>query len=269
METIPVTQVDFTAVLPRFLSLYVMSFLTPRDLSSAAQVSWHWRILAEQVGLKSSIADFYQCAVDECLPVWPVSAQDCLWAGRCVRRGWFLPYTPGEREYGAWKNHYISCVSTLDWLTPREVAERYGTLDRRSTGPTEEQEERGIRQMIRDKLQDEKSEWKEVGGSEYHPSVLMSLMFSGLSLRTRRAWGSYTKPEGATGGSTQTGRPSSGLTFSSWPSFSRPPKTVGSPSLDKLTTSEAVSPTKVQATSLSRSVSANLHVFPDFYDTVS
>uniref|UniRef100_A0A3Q3XN01 DH domain-containing protein n=1 Tax=Mola mola TaxID=94237 RepID=A0A3Q3XN01_MOLML len=145
METIPVTQVDFTAVLPRFLSLYVMSFLTPRDLSSAAQVSWHWRILAEQ---------------------------DCLWAGRCVRR--------------VWKNHYISCVSTLDWLTPREVAERYGTLDRRSTGPTEEQEERGIRQMIRDKLQDEKSEWKEVGGSEYHPSVLMSLMFSGLSLRTRR-----------------------------------------------------------------------------------
>lgn len=50
METLPVTQVDLTAVLPRFLSLYVMSFLSPRDLCSAAQVSWHWRMLSEQVG---------------------------------------------------------------------------------------------------------------------------------------------------------------------------------------------------------------------------
>ncbi len=49
IETVPVTRVDFTALLPRFLSLYVMSFLTPRDLCSAAQVSWHWRVLAEQV----------------------------------------------------------------------------------------------------------------------------------------------------------------------------------------------------------------------------
>lgn len=49
IETVPVTQLDFTVVLPRFLSLYVMSFLSPRDLCSAAQVSWHWRVLAEQV----------------------------------------------------------------------------------------------------------------------------------------------------------------------------------------------------------------------------
>lgn len=94
----------------------------------------------------------------------PLSSQDCLWAGRCIRRGWFLPYTPGEREFGAWKNHYVSCVSTLDWLTPREAAEQYGTLNQQSTGVTEEEEEsrkeRRIRQMIRDKLQEEKSEWK-------------------------------------------------------------------------------------------------------------
>ncbi|XP_037617513.1 epithelial cell-transforming sequence 2 oncogene-like [Sebastes umbrosus] len=186
IKTVPVTQVDFTSVLPRFLSLYVMSFLSPRDLCSAAQVSWHWRVLAEQ---------------------------DCLWAGRCITRGWFLPYAPGEREYGAWKNHYVSCISTLDWLTPREAAEQYGTLNQQSTGTTEDEEERGkermIRQMIRDKLQEEKRQ----------------------SLRTRRAWGSYTKPEGARGGSTQTGRPSSGITFSSWPSLSWPPRTVASPSL--------------------------------------
>ncbi|XP_028427223.1 epithelial cell-transforming sequence 2 oncogene-like [Perca flavescens] len=186
IETVPVTQVDFTAVLPRFLSLYVMSFLSPRDLCSAAQVSWHWRVLAEQ---------------------------DCLWAGRCITRGWFLPYSPGERESGAWKNHYVSCVSTLDWLTPREAAEQYGTLNLQSTGMTEEEEERRkerrIRQMIRDKLQEEKRQ----------------------SMRTRRAWGSYAKPEGARGGSAETGRLSSGRTFSSWPSISWPPRTVGSPSL--------------------------------------
>ncbi|KAM9334147.1 epithelial cell-transforming sequence 2 oncogene-like [Symphorus nematophorus] len=186
IETVPVTHVDFTAVLPRFLSLYVMSFLTPRDLCSAAQVSWHWRVLAEQ---------------------------DCLWAGRCIRRGWFLPYTPAEKEFGAWKNHYVSCVSTLDWLTPREAAEQYGTLNQQCTGAAEEEEERRkerrIRQMIRDKLQEEKR----------------------ATLRTRRAWGSYTKTEAARGGGAQTGRSSSGLTLSSWPSLSWPPQTVGSPSL--------------------------------------
>ncbi|XP_071320821.1 epithelial cell-transforming sequence 2 oncogene-like isoform X1 [Trachinotus anak] len=170
METVPVTQLDFTAVLPRFLSLYVMSFLSPRDLCSAAQVSWHWRVLTEQ---------------------------DCLWAGRCIRRGWFLPYIPGEKEFGAWKNHYVSCVSTLDWLTPRQAAEQYGTLNQQTMGTTEEEEERRkerrIRQMIRDKLQEEKR----------------------LSVRTRRAWGSYTKQEGVRGGSTHTGRLSSGAVGSS------------------------------------------------------
>lgn len=52
METVPVTRLDFTAVLPRVLSLNVMSFLNPRDLCAAAQVSWHWRFLAEQVSLE-------------------------------------------------------------------------------------------------------------------------------------------------------------------------------------------------------------------------
>lgn len=93
------------------------------------------------------------------------SSQDCLWAGRCISRGWFLPYTPVEKEYGAWKSHYVSCFSTLDWLTPREDAERYGTLNRQSTETIEEGEEeeemrkeRRIRQMIRDKLRKEKGE---------------------------------------------------------------------------------------------------------------
>ncbi|KAG7502455.1 hypothetical protein JOB18_020219 [Solea senegalensis] len=174
-ETVPVTQVDFTSVLPRFLSLYVLSFLSPRDLCAAAQVSWHWRFLAEQ---------------------------DCIWTGRCIRRGWFLPYTPDSKEFGAWKKHYVSCVSTLDWLTPREAAERYGPpLNQQNGDVTEEEEERRkgrrMRQMIREKLQEEKR----------------------LSMRTRRAWGSSTKQGGVRGGSAQTGRPNTGLQFSSWPSL--------------------------------------------------
>ncbi|XP_026157947.1 epithelial cell-transforming sequence 2 oncogene-like [Mastacembelus armatus] len=184
IEALPVTQVDFTVVLPRFLSLYVMSFLTPRDLCRAAQVSWHWRILAEQ---------------------------DCLWAGRCVRRGWFLPYTPGEKEFGAWKNHYISCIKTLDWLTPREAAEQYGTLNQQNMGIIEEDEERRkerrIRQIIKDKLQEEKK----------------------LSMRNRRAWGSYTKP--VSGESTPKVRSSSLIALSSWPSLSGTPRPIGSSSL--------------------------------------
>lgn len=52
MEVVPFNRLDFTAVLPRVLSLYVMSFLNPLDLSAAAQVSWHWRFLAEQVSLE-------------------------------------------------------------------------------------------------------------------------------------------------------------------------------------------------------------------------
>ncbi|XP_041710463.1 epithelial cell-transforming sequence 2 oncogene-like [Coregonus clupeaformis] len=134
-QIVPVTSMDFTSVLPRFLSLYVMSFLTPRDLCSAAQVSWHWRVLAEQ---------------------------DCLWSVRCVRRGWFLPYNPGDREYGGWKSHYVSCVSTLDWLTPREAAQTYGTLNMPCSGERKEEEEeerrkeRRIRQTIRERVEEQK-----------------------------------------------------------------------------------------------------------------
>lgn len=81
---------------------------------------------------------------------------------RCVRRGWFLPYNPGDREYGGWKSHYVSCVSTLDWLTPREAAQTYGTLNMPCSGEREEEEERRrerrIRQTIRERVEEQKSE---------------------------------------------------------------------------------------------------------------
>lgn len=106
-------------------------------------------------------------------------SQDCLWAGRCIKRGWFLPYAPAEKEFGAWKNHYVSCVSTLDWLTPREAAEQYGTLNQQTTGITGEEEEkrkeRRIRQMIRDKLQEERSEWKRNNSNERMTNIFLTI----------------------------------------------------------------------------------------------
>uniref|UniRef100_A0A452ISM5 Uncharacterized protein n=1 Tax=Gopherus agassizii TaxID=38772 RepID=A0A452ISM5_9SAUR len=47
-ERIPVSKVDFTRVLPRFISLHIFSFLSPRELCAAAQVSWHWKFITEQ-----------------------------------------------------------------------------------------------------------------------------------------------------------------------------------------------------------------------------
>nr|XP_042704131.1 epithelial cell-transforming sequence 2 oncogene-like isoform X6 [Chrysemys picta bellii] len=127
-EKIPVTKVDFTRVLPRFISLYIFSFLSPRELCAAAQVNWHWKFITEQ---------------------------DCLWVPKCVKFGWFLPYTPADNEYSAWKRHYIACASSLDYFTPREATEIYGTLNE-PKAENEEQEERlrekWLRKIIRERL---------------------------------------------------------------------------------------------------------------------
>ncbi|XP_008563786.1 PREDICTED: epithelial cell-transforming sequence 2 oncogene-like isoform X2 [Galeopterus variegatus] len=127
-ERMEVAKVDFSTVLPRFISLYIFSFLNPKDLCAAAQVSWPWKFLAEQ---------------------------DCLWMPKCIKFGWFLPFTPANNEYGAWKHHYIACVSTLDWLTPREAADIYGTLNepkREDEELQERQREKCLRKIIWEKI---------------------------------------------------------------------------------------------------------------------
>ncbi|KAM5325599.1 epithelial cell-transforming sequence 2 oncogene-like isoform 3-T8 [Glossophaga mutica] len=127
-ERMQVAKVDFSTVLPRFISLYIFSFLNPKDLCAAAQVSWPWKFLTEQ---------------------------DCLWMPKCIRFGWFLPYTPTDHEYGAWKHHYIACVSSLDWLTPREAAAVYGTLNEPKTDDEELQErqrEKRLRKIMWEKI---------------------------------------------------------------------------------------------------------------------
>ncbi|XP_067900276.1 epithelial cell-transforming sequence 2 oncogene-like isoform X2 [Heterodontus francisci] len=133
-ETIPIARLDFTTVLPRFLSLYIFSFLSPRELCSLSQVSWHWRFLTEQ---------------------------DCLWMPKCVKRGWFLPYTPSDHEYGAWKRHYVACACSLDYLTPMEVSHIYGVLKEPKEIIEEREDrwnERFLRRLIQDRLAQQKKE---------------------------------------------------------------------------------------------------------------
>uniref|UniRef100_A0A8C6QRP4 Epithelial cell transforming sequence 2 oncogene-like n=1 Tax=Nannospalax galili TaxID=1026970 RepID=A0A8C6QRP4_NANGA len=129
-----VARVDFSTVLPRSITLYIFSFLNPKDLCAAAQVSWPWKFLTEQ---------------------------DCLWMPKCIKLGWFLPYTPAQNEYGAWKRHYIACVSNLDWLTPREAAAVYGTLNepkREDEELQERQREKCLRKIIWEKIAFHKKE---------------------------------------------------------------------------------------------------------------
>lgn len=96
IKTVPVTQVDFTSVLPRFLSLYVMSFLSPCDLCSAAQVSWHWRVLAEQV--RGEIFEFY-CSFPTCIKTFScVSFGPGLSLGRPVHHKRLVPPLRSRRE---------------------------------------------------------------------------------------------------------------------------------------------------------------------------
>ncbi|XP_071113963.1 epithelial cell-transforming sequence 2 oncogene-like [Haliotis cracherodii] len=114
-EYVPLQHLDFTSVLPRILSVYIFSFLEPKSLSRAAQVSWHWKFLSEQ---------------------------DEVWAGKCLKYGWFLPYTAADNEYGAWKRHYIACVQTLDYVSGSGMDDLYGT---RSDGSRWQNKKKNIR----------------------------------------------------------------------------------------------------------------------------
>lgn len=93
-KQLPIHHLDFTTVLPRFISTYIFSFLDPRSLCRAAQVSWHWKFLSEQ---------------------------DVLWMPKCLNFGWYLPYTPNSRENGSWKHHYIMCTYSLDMEAPSKM----------------------------------------------------------------------------------------------------------------------------------------------------
>ncbi|XP_068931735.1 F-box only protein 16 isoform X3 [Petaurus breviceps papuanus] len=91
-ERIPAEAVDFTTRLPRVLSLYIFSFLDPRSLCRCAQVSWHWKNLAEL---------------------------DQLWMHKCLRFNWCINFSPTPFEQGVWKKHYIEMVKELHITKPK------------------------------------------------------------------------------------------------------------------------------------------------------
>ena len=100
-EKVPLQHLDFTTVLPAFLSLYIFTFLEPKSLCRAAQACWHWKFLTEQ---------------------------DVIWESKCLRLGWFLRYKPPDWEFGAWKRHFGGCVKTFDYSSSsdKEMDARYG-----------------------------------------------------------------------------------------------------------------------------------------------
>nr|XP_051698511.1 F-box only protein 16 isoform X1 [Oryctolagus cuniculus] len=91
-EKIPAEALDFTTELPRVLSLYIFSFLDPRSLCRCAQVSWHWKNLAEL---------------------------DQLWMLKCLRFNWYINFSPTPFEQGIWKKHYIQMVKELHITKPK------------------------------------------------------------------------------------------------------------------------------------------------------
>lgn len=86
LALIPREERDFTRVLPRRVALRIFALLDPRSLSRCARVCWAWHGL---------------CVRDE------------LWQPLCRRHNWLLPYVPSIYEQGAWKAHYIACVSNF------------------------------------------------------------------------------------------------------------------------------------------------------------
>ncbi|CDI98403.1 Cyclin F box donain containing protein [Echinococcus multilocularis] len=83
---VPETAIDFTRILPRIVSTYIFSFLDPRSLCRAAQVSCYWRILCES---------------------------NSIWAPKCLLLGWQLPNVLAQPESGAYKQLYIENMLNL------------------------------------------------------------------------------------------------------------------------------------------------------------
>lgn len=113
-EKVPMKQEDFTRVLPKVLSVYLFSFLDPRSLCRCSRVCWYWKFLTES---------------------------DQLWMPKCLRLGWYLPFTPSPYETGVWKRNYIENIKSLQVLRPRHEAllelERLKLQDKANKKPNE------------------------------------------------------------------------------------------------------------------------------------
>ena len=94
-ERFPAERIDFTRLLPRNLSLHILSFLDPRSLSRCAQVSWYMKWLAES---------------------------DQLWRPKCLRFGWYPPYKP---RYYCYSNIEGATIRPRKWPSLRQIFFRF------------------------------------------------------------------------------------------------------------------------------------------------
>ncbi|KAL5014605.1 hypothetical protein ScPMuIL_008875 [Solemya velum] len=94
LQKLPLIKNDFTQVLPRVMSLYILSFLDPRSLCRCSQVSWYWKFLSEL---------------------------DQLWMPKCLKLAWYLPHQPTPFETGSWKRNYIEHINSLQALRPKHL----------------------------------------------------------------------------------------------------------------------------------------------------
>ncbi|XP_014668777.1 PREDICTED: uncharacterized protein LOC106810032 isoform X2 [Priapulus caudatus] len=89
---LPIKCHDFTRLLPRVLTLHILSYLDPRSLCRCAQVCWSWKYVAEL---------------------------DQLWMPKCMRFGWLPAPTPSTHEPDAWKRLYAKRIKELNLTRPK------------------------------------------------------------------------------------------------------------------------------------------------------
>uniref|UniRef100_A0A914BVR0 F-box domain-containing protein n=1 Tax=Acrobeloides nanus TaxID=290746 RepID=A0A914BVR0_9BILA len=79
----PLLRRDFISLLPKEISLYILSFLSPSDLSNAAQICHYWKKLAEDTK---------------------------LWKQKCQNLGLKEMFPPSFRRYGGWESSPLPTV---------------------------------------------------------------------------------------------------------------------------------------------------------------
>ena len=78
--------IDFTTVLPRWMSIRIFSYLDPSSLSKCSLVSHAWKNITED---------------------------DSLWAVHCIERNWMLQSQPSKYERATFKRLF----STMNYQT--------------------------------------------------------------------------------------------------------------------------------------------------------
>uniref|UniRef100_A0A5K3FD57 F-box domain-containing protein n=1 Tax=Mesocestoides corti TaxID=53468 RepID=A0A5K3FD57_MESCO len=147
-EIVPESAVDFTRVLPRVLSLYIFSYLDPRSLCRAAQVSWYWKLLSES---------------------------NSLWALKCQQLGWQLPNLGIYQENGVCKRIYIEHMQYLrvsqSHLMNLELKEVRKNLAHEEKNDRDKEEKSRRKQRLPSR--DNQVAWSSSNGHQTSPSKIV------------------------------------------------------------------------------------------------